>query len=326
MTVYDQNGTSERLEREAHGWVARLVSGDATAADGEALKCWRELNPAHEAAFVAAARRWKDFGPAGRRLLAQGDVPVWAPPSPAMTRRAILGGAGALAASAVGYAVVQPPLGLWPSITELGADYRTATGEQRRITVADNVSVRMNTQTSIAISSSTDDTDHIKLIAGEASFTTSPASRKSLVVLAADGRTMASQAQFDVRNIGSTVCVTCFEGGIRIEQGTQVATIGPKRQIRYDGSGLRPVVAIDPAEFAAWQDGVLIFRLTPLSEVVAEINRYRRGKVILMNAKLASNQVNGRFRIQRIDEVLVWIEQAFGASSRSLPGGIVLLS
>ena len=32
-----------------------------------------------------------------------------------------------------GVAVVVPPFGLWPSWRELGADYRTAKGEQRRV-------------------------------------------------------------------------------------------------------------------------------------------------------------------------------------------------
>ena len=32
-----------------------------------------------------------------------------------------------------GVAVVAPPFGLWPSWREVGADYRTAKGEQRRV-------------------------------------------------------------------------------------------------------------------------------------------------------------------------------------------------
>jgi transmembrane sensor len=183
----------------------------------------------------------------------------------------------------------------------------------------------MNTQTSNVIPSAQKNADEIRLIAGEASFTIPPEARTSLVVRAAGGRAVANWARFDVRHIAGTVCVTCFEGEVRVEQGTQFASIGAKRQIRYDGAGMQAAVAVDPADAAAWQDGILIFRFTPLSEVVAEINRYRPGKVILINAALGSNPVNGRFRIQRIDDVLVWIEQALGIRARSLPGGIRLL-
>lgn len=288
MKIDDRYNEPEALEREAHRWVTLLVSGDATTADAEALKHWRRQSPAHDSAFVGATQRWKDFGPAGRGLLEKGEAPVWSPPPPMVSRRAVLGGAGALAAGAVGYAVVQPPLGLWPSLTELAADYRTATGEQRQVTLADNISVRMNTQTSIAIPSLAD-VEQVKLIAGEVSFTMPLNAPSSLVVLAGDGRTVASRARFDIRNVGPSVCVTCFEGELRVEQGMQAAILNAKRQIRYDGAGLQSVVSIDPVEAAAWQDGVLVFRFTPLSDVVTEINRYRPGKVILMNAALGES-------------------------------------
>ena len=50
----------------------------------------------------------------------------------------------AVAASAA-YLALRPPLGLWPGIGELAADYRTARGEQRRLTLGDALDVQMNT-------------------------------------------------------------------------------------------------------------------------------------------------------------------------------------
>lgn len=326
MTVADRHDGPELLEREAHRWVTQLVSGEATTADAEALRQWRRQSPAHEQAFVTATSRWRSFGPVGESLLAEGQVPLWTPPEPAVSRRAILGGAGALAAAAASYAIVRPPLALWPSLSELTADYRTSTGEQRQVMLAENVAVRLNTQTCIAMASSAGDADEVKLITGEASFAIQAQAHKRLAVLAREGRSVASRARFDVRNVGARVYVTCLEGEVQVEQGTEVATIGARQQLRYDANGLQPAIEIDPAEAAAWQDGVLVFRFTPLSNVVAEINRYRPGRVVLMNQDLGTSPVNGRFRIQHIDEVLVWIEQAFGARMRTLPGGIVLLS
>jgi transmembrane sensor len=314
------------LKREARRWVAQLVSGEARTADFQAAQHWRRQSPAHDAAFNEATRLWQNFGPAARGLLAQEGPPVWSPPPSQVGRRAILGGAGAFAAAAVAYAIVDSPLGLWPSLDELRADYRTATGEQRHIVLADDVSVRMNTQTSIAVPTATDGSDQVTVIDGEVSFTMPPRSARPLTVVAAAGRTIASQGRFDVRNIGASVCVTCFEGEVRVEQGAQVATVGASQQLRYDRTGLGPAAAVNAAEVSAWQDGVLIFRFTPLSDVVTEINRYRPGHVILLSATLGAKTVNGRFKIQRIDEILVWIEQVLGATPRSLPGGIVLLS
>ncbi len=321
----DSNSDADALTRDASRWVTQLVSGEATAADAEALANWRRQSPAHEAAFAEAVRVWKSLDSSGRAFIEQEGVPAWSRPSHQMNRRAAMGGGAMLAAASVGYAVIHPPLRLWPSLDELTADYRTATGEQRRLTLAD-VAIQMNTQTSIAVPVQTERTDRVKLIAGEASFTVSPRSQRLLTVLAGAGRMVTSQARFDVRNVGPAVCVTCTDGQVRVEQGQRAVVLAAGSQLAYDDDGLGQSSAIDTAEATAWQDGFIVFRRTLLSAAVAEINRYRPGRVVLLNADLAKETVSGRFQIERINEVLAWIEETAGAHARALPGGVVLLS
>ncbi len=326
MTTADPQNDLDPLQRETHRWVALLVSGEATTDDADALRAWLQQSPAHEQAFVSATAQWRNFGPAGRALLEADQLSTLTPPAPLVSRRAMLGGLSIAAACVGGYAVVRPPLNLWPSLSELTADFRTAKGEQRRIVLADNVSMRLNTDTSVSIAGSTRSAAEVELITGEAVFEVPARSGRSLAVLSGDGRSVTMKGRFEVRNFGSAICVTCYNGDVSIAQGSESATIRANQQLRYDDAGLQPVRSVDTEEVAAWQQGVLVFRLTPPSDVIAEINRYRPGRVILMNSELGTNPVNARFRIQRIDEALLWIEQAFGAKARSLPGGIVLLS
>jgi transmembrane sensor len=321
----DRNSETEKLKRDARRWVTQLASGEATTADAEALKRWRQQNAAHEAAYSDAVRVWKSIGPGGRVFIERRGAPAWSGHRANVNRRMVLGGAGAVAASAAAYAVINPPLDLWPSYSELRADYRTATGEQRRVSVA-NVAVHMNTRTSLAISRASD-SDRVELISGEAAFIMPPESPRRLIVLAGNGRTVANRARFDVRNTGQSICVTCLEGEVQVEHGSLRATVGIGQQLRYDATGLLgQVVAVNASEVTSWQDGVIVFRHTPLSAAVAEINRYRPGKVMVLTTALSQRTVSGRFRVERIDEVLVWIERVTGATSRSLPGGIILLS
>lgn len=323
--IDERDSESEVLKRDARRWITQLASGEATTADAEALKRWRQQSPTHEVAFAEALRVWKSLGPAGHAFIARRGAPAWAGQRATMSRRTVLGGASALAASVAAYAVVNPPLDLWPSFEELSADYRTAVGEQRRVKVAD-VAIQMNTRTSIAVPSEAGESDRVELITGQASFTMSPGSMRRLVVLAGRGRTVANRARFDVRNIGSTTCVTCLEGEVHIEHSAQVEPVGAGRQISYDETGFGQLATIDPREVTSWQDGFIVFRYTPLSAAVAEINRYRPGKIMVIGTALGQKAISGRFRIERSDEILVWIERATGATSRSLPGGIVLLS
>jgi transmembrane sensor len=221
-------------------------------------------------------------------------------------------------------------MGLWPSWTEMRADYRTKTGEQRDIMLAAGMSVRMNTQTSIAIRHSDENTERVELVGGEASFSTSAGGARALAVLAADGWITADMAQFDVRFLdgrtGRSVCVTCLKGTLKVERGRDVTTITTGQQLRYRGGDSERVDAVDPELISAWQRGVLIFRFTPLQDAVSEINRYRPGLIVVVNPQLGRLPVSGRFRIDDLNEILARIEEAFGAKVRSLPGGLVLLS
>lgn len=317
------------LRREAVDWVQRLASGHATIADAEALKRWRALSPAHAVAFLDASRLWKTFRPAARNLRRRGEICPELAPRPAVQRplhrRAVLGGGLAAASVALAYGVAHPPLDLWPSFAELTADYRTGTGEQRQLALPGDVSVRMNTQTSVALRPSEGNANQLELISGEASFKATPHQERPLIVVVADGKLTTSHAHFDVRRTGPAVCVTCLDGEVTVALQADAATLNAGQQIRYDSRGLGRIVSVDVELFTAWQQGVLIFRMTPLPEVVEEINRYRSGKVILVTSALAHKAVSGRFRIDHMDEILARLHQSLGIKSRSLPGGIVLL-
>ena len=322
------------VEHEAVAWVQKLASGEATADDVDALKRWCAQSPEHAAAFAEAKRVWGRVGAAGRVLHEPGedftaDLDELGRHRRVMNRRALLGGGVALLGGVSAYGVINPPFGLWPSFSELDADYRTGTGEQRSVTFANDVAISLNTQTSLAVRPSQGTEDRIELISGEAAFAASNA-RRSFAVLAANGKAIVESGRFDVRytTMGerSPVSVTCFDGAVRIEHRKEVADLGPGQRVQYDAAGLGQIAAVDPIAASDWQRGIVEFRGTPLAEAVEEINRYRPGRIILINARLAQKDISGRFRIDQMDKVLLQLQQAFGARLRRLPGGIVLVS
>ena len=157
-----------------------------------------------------------------------------------LARRAFIGGAAALAASVSGLAIVRPPLGLWPSLFELTADYRTRTGERRNIEVAGSVSVELNTRTSIDLRPGSDGIEAIELLAGEAIIAKQSDPTRAFAVLAGDGRATATRASFNIRKDGDTVCVTCIQGDVRIQHRQGIATLREQQQVAYDFSRSRP--------------------------------------------------------------------------------------
>jgi transmembrane sensor len=230
---------------------------------------------------------------------------------------------GAIAVATAGYLVVNPPLGLWPSLEELSADYRTGKGEHRKIAVATDVSLELNTQTSIALRGVQDRT-RIELISGEAAVGAA-SSAKPFVMLAAGGSITATQADFNARCLDGVVAVTCLDGTVDVVQGGKSVRLAKAQQVSYSAAGIEDAVPIDPVPVAAWQSGLLIFRDRSLADVVEEVNRYRSGKIIITSSDLKSRIVNGTFQISKLDNFVGQVQQLFGAQSRSLLGGVVLL-
>ena len=238
-------------------------------------------------------------------------------------RRAFLTGTLAASAAAATYAAFHPPLDLWPSISEMTADYRTATGEQRQIALADGVAVEMNTQTSIGRRPTANDMERIELIAGESTVRTMS---HTLQVAAGDGHASATDAVFNIRRDGDKVSVTCLEGEVRVTCRSSTIDLVSKGQVSYSEAGLGPVAQSDPAVVTSWREGFLVFHDARLADVIAEINRYRPGRIVVVGEVLGRRPVNGRFYLARLDEVVDKFQNAFGARVMSLPGGVVVLS
>lgn len=316
------------LRDKAMDWVLLLRSGRATVADAEAIRSWCRRSADHEAAFIEAKTTFRHLGTLGAQLerrspnstvarLTQGARGV-------ISRRGLLG--GAIAASAAGYMMVHPPLGAWPSLDELSAGYRTGKGEQRDVAVSSDVSVKLNTQTSLSVLS-TGNNPRIELISGEAAVTARRAS-DSLVVIAGSGQVSAAQADFNVRCLDGAVLTTCLDGVVTVAQGGRSVQLVRNQQIAY--STASPMGALpsstDPLIATAWRDKLLVFRDQPLTDVVHEVNRYRPGKIVVTNTALGQRLVNGTFHTDQLDDFVAQVRQLFRADVRSLPGGIVLLS
>lgn len=316
----------ESLRREAWKWILHMTSGDATKGDIAALKRWRAESPRHAEAFARASGAWRTFGSAAESVARRNGLPPIKRafgPGRAVTRRTVLGGAAVASAAAATVVIASPPLGLWPSFDELMAQYRTATGEQRRIALSGSGSVEMNTRTSLDLRPATARGDRIELIAGEAAFATGS---RPVEVIAASGRASADDAQFNMRRDGAAVCVTCLVGIVQIEQRSQSATLQQKQQVSYSENGLGSIATIDAALATGWREGDLFFQDELLSRVIDELNRYRPGRIILMNQSLGRRRITAHFRLERIGVIVTQLQETFGVRVTSLPGGVVLVS
>ena len=302
------------IQKEAQAWVVRLASGQVSERDAQVFRHWCARSRAHATAFAEARAVWGAMAPAARAVKrAQQPVNV--------ARRAWLGGA---VAASLGLLVLRPPTDLWPAVAGLAADYATGTGEQREVALDGGVLVQMNTQTRFDAAPVQDGTAALVLLAGEAEFQAGLRGAARLRVQAGDGSVSAGSARFNIRLFGQEVCVTCLAGRLRVVQNGNDAELAAGEQLRYRPAHFGITRAVRAGEVSAWRQRLLVFKQSTLSDVVAEVNRYRPGKLILNNEVLGKTRVQASFSLDRLDDVIALIQDAYGARVTRLPGGIVL--
>lgn len=298
-----------RLQSEAQDWLILLTSGRATVADARALREWCALSPEHARAFEQSKVLWQQLQPAAER---------WQAPRH-MGRRAFLG--GAIAASAAFFLIRGTVPG---GFSGLGADYITEVGEQRRVDLADGLSLELNTQTRINQRTSVDGSRSFELLSGEVEVMTR--AQTPLKVQAGGGWLSASQGRFNLRNINQSVCVTCLDGALLVDVLGRRVLLESGQQLTYDARQVGTAHAVDTSAVVAWRQRVLVFNDATLASVIDEINRYRPGMLLLLNSELGKRKVQARFSLDQLAGVALLIRDAYGVKCTELPGGVVVLS
>ena len=165
----------------------------------------------------------------------------------------------------------------------------------------------------------------LELLEGQAAITCAEQGQ-GLTVAAGAGEILLDAASVGLRRSGDEVTVTCLRGRVDIRHPSRELALEAGQQARYGAVAVTAPARADLEQAMGWREGVLVFRDMPLAEAVAEINRYRPGRIMVLDDALAARRVSRRFQIARLDLAIDRIREAFGAHVRQLPKGIVLLS
>ncbi|WP_432241010.1 FecR family protein [Herbaspirillum robiniae] len=311
------------LEQQAWIWLRLLQSGNARQWDLDGFQRWVRTSSAHQQAFSRARREWEAVDAAAG--LHAADVRLNTSGRLNQGRRRVFRFALAGATAAVaGAAVLHPPMGLWLEPAAWGGD-STALGEQRAIGMGDGVQITLNTQTSIRRQSIDGRVRGIELIKGEAAVDLAVAG-SPFGVSAGGAKSIAEAGSFEVRYLEEKICVTCLSGEVVVRHAAGERRLPARTQTVYDAARISGIGSIEPTLVSAWRRGELRFDKTPLRAVIAEINRYRPGNVVLMNDAVRNQPVSGSFQIASLDQALVQLQRTFNLRANSLPAGIYLLS
>jgi len=345
---------SRRIERTAADWLARRASEDWCEADEARLEAWLAESAAHRVAWLRLKAAWlkSDRLKALGAGIPQGQIPErgrWTSSTvasaPTAGDSAASGDEAAwrsnrhgkrqpwvrIAGMAAGLLLtISAVWVLWQVRAVESSRHYTELGTVRDISLTDGSQATLGSASGIEVSFSRHQR-RIDLEQGEAYFDVVHDPDRVFEVRAGTRRIVAVGTRFSVRRNGGDLRVVVTEGSVRLESvsGTGSARLLTAGTVaRVDGGHMRvqeyPVEQAE--ELLNWRDGFLVFRNTPLSEAVAEFNRYSSRKLVIIDPAIADIPIGGNFRWNNADAFVRLLEQGFDVRARHHGHEVLLTS
>lgn len=286
---------------EAERWFVRLRTSDCSAAERAEFERWR-CHARHAAAYARTERLWQSMdGLAADPQLQALSMQALRATDPRRRPRRTgwrmpLAAAAAVAACALALGFA---LGLFEPAP---APVVYATGPDQRghaVRLDDGSRLLLNVDTAVSVSMA-GDRRLLTLERGEAVFAVAHDPRRPFRVEAGNGSVTALGTRFQVRREPAQVTVTLFEGSVALDRPDtgEHRRLAPGDQAIYADAGT-PVALrmVDTDVVGSWTRERLLFRATPLAEVVAEVNRYADAPLRLEDPALGTLPVSGTFPI-----------------------------
>jgi len=286
--VNSPTADARQVVRAAAQWLALLESGQANEQDRANLQRWRDSCATHEHAWQKAQALRQRFADLPSALALKSlDRPE--PGRRVVLKRAL----GAVALVPAAWLISrQLPLEVWR------ADLHTATGERKKVQLADGSSLQLNTASAVDVDVQS---RRLKLIEGELSLNVPGAS--PLTIQTRFGQVIVSQSEVCVRQDTRGCRVSVYNGVVQLQplQGPAL-TLRSGQQINLQASGAGAILPFD-ALMPGWREGVLMAKDQPLGDFLRELGTYRPG-VLRWEPELEALRVTGSFRLDDTDRVL----------------------
>lgn len=313
----------------ALNWLS-LLHDEPTADDQARFSRWLQADPAHAEAYAQAQVLWKLSEEPAARLAAEDAVALDAllkAMDDAPRQRGLPRWSAALAMAACLVLMVGVGLGWKPQrwVDDFGADYVSAPGQVRTVTLADQSQVTLDADSAIAVHFSHGER-HVELRRGAAFFQVTHTG-EPFVVEGGQGETRVLGTQFEVRLQPVGAQVTVLSGRVGVKAGAQlpqqILTAG--QRVDYDLTRTSEPRAVDSENQLAWRQGWLNYYRTPLADVISDLSRYYPGRIVVLNDELAAKTVSGSFPSKDPQAVLAALKSVIGFEQYEALGRVIVI-
>lgn len=333
-----QDEAPDPIEAAALRYFAKERSGDPSVqAD---LEYWLEADPRHRGAYENLRGLWSGLDPyrSEPALLAIREEALDALHRRRKVRGALLGLAASIAlviSAATTWVVVRPDLD--PAASEAVTERRLATrvGKMQTVVLADGSTAILDTASAISVRIGATGVRKVEVMRGRALFEVAKHPGRPFLVHVGRVAVTAVGTKFDVHRTPNGVVVNLVEGRLRVGEssesgqtavpeaaGVEMAA-GDQLQVR-DDSWLLARGAVGRS--TEWIGGQLVFEQAPVSEIVAELNRYTDRKLVLGDDEVGNQRVSAVIKADSPLTFLSALETMGVAKVREIPSGYVVES
>jgi len=327
------------LEELAFQWKVRTDSDEFSQDQKAQLDEWLKMDVRHRVAFTRATRGWERAdrltkvrplkGEPDPDLLLNFDLAAPAgasePSGSRRTRVIRVALRSAIAATLCLIAVAS-----WRYVNSFGWEpYTTGIGGLEQIPLPDGASIRLNTDTAVAVSPARRE---VRLTRGEALIDVPKDAAHPVKIIAGTRELQTNGGRFDVRLRETDDVELVVDTGrvdVRVlrsafQSAARAADIVSAGYIARMRPGMIRVAWMAPDELArktTWIAGLLSFSGETLTEAVAEFNRYNRKQIEISDPSIAKRQIGGSFQATDPDSFVQALHVTIGVDAVTIGGG-----
>lgn len=288
--------SQEAIDDEAVAWVARSLSGAFSKEEEASMASWLKADERHRNAFDAymhIANCASAAADSAAELSLEKDLEQFA--EQRASRRNWFIGVPAIAASVAAaavfvFAVMDSP--------DSYSTYATNRGETEEVSLSDGTVIALNTETEIQVQIDGRQRS-VRLLKGEAHFDVARDPKRRFVVTSAIAETSVLGTRFNIYQKPEETIVSVLSGVVDVdsmqsEDSTVTLIAGQEVAIDKD-QGWQSIRTFKPAAVTSWRRGLAYHENTPLSTVVADLNRYFDVELAIGDSALRDIPVTGGF-------------------------------
>nr|WP_184304168.1 FecR domain-containing protein [Roseateles oligotrophus] len=200
------------------------------------------------------------------------------------------------------------------------ADASTAIGEQKTLRLADGSRLMLNTDSAVR-SAITPQERRVELLRGEIGISTLAADGRPFWIDSPAGRVQAGGCRLVLRLMDdrARLRISVQQGAAALHPAADASRsevqAGQSRWLSATGSSVADASGLPEAD--AWTDGVVAGQRMRLDQVLAELARYRHGR-IRCDARVAGLPVSGVFHVARSEQALEFLQRSLPIRVRRL--------